>query len=89
MRVCVASWQDQEHPRLLIPELCRLFYQLGWVTGTGGGVSLRHRSVKLLSLSVSKQFRFRPGSSVAVVWLISFYLLPLLRCTPLRLHILI
>lgn len=22
-----------EHPRKLIPELCRLFYQLGWVTG--------------------------------------------------------
>nr|XP_029502515.1 methylthioribulose-1-phosphate dehydratase-like [Oncorhynchus nerka] len=33
--------QDKEHPRLLIPELCRLFYQLGWVTGTGGGLSLR------------------------------------------------
>lgn len=33
---------DKEHPRLLIPELCRLFYQLGWVTGTGGGISLRH-----------------------------------------------
>ncbi|KAG9352358.1 hypothetical protein JZ751_020771 [Albula glossodonta] len=32
---------EKEHPRLLIPELCRLFYQLGWVTGTGGGVSLR------------------------------------------------
>uniref|UniRef100_A0A8C5D3X4 Methylthioribulose-1-phosphate dehydratase n=1 Tax=Gouania willdenowi TaxID=441366 RepID=A0A8C5D3X4_GOUWI len=27
-----------EHPSLLIPELCRLFYQLGWVTGTGAGV---------------------------------------------------
>jgi hypothetical protein len=22
-----------DHPRNLIPELCRLFYQLGWVTG--------------------------------------------------------
>lgn len=22
-----------DHPRKLIPELCRLFYQLGWVTG--------------------------------------------------------
>ncbi|KAK3510171.1 hypothetical protein QTP70_026758 [Hemibagrus guttatus] len=32
---------DKEHPRVLIPELCRLFYQLGWVTGTGGGISLR------------------------------------------------
>lgn len=25
----------------MIPELCRQFYQLGWVTGTGGGVSIR------------------------------------------------
>ncbi len=23
-----------DHPRKLIPELCRLFYQLGWVTGS-------------------------------------------------------
>lgn len=26
--------------RALIPELCRQFYQLGWVTGTGGGFVL-------------------------------------------------
>jgi hypothetical protein len=32
----------QEHPRNLIPELCRLFYNLGWVTGTGGGISIKH-----------------------------------------------
>lgn len=33
--------QHPEHPFQLIPELCRQFYQLGWVTGTGGGVSIR------------------------------------------------
>jgi methylthioribulose-1-phosphate dehydratase len=32
---------DKEHPLELIPELCRLFYSLGWVTGTGGGISIR------------------------------------------------
>lgn len=32
---------DAEHPLQLIPELCRLFYTLGWVTGTGGGISMR------------------------------------------------
>lgn len=35
----LSTWQ--EHPRNLIPELCRQFYQLGWVTGTGGGMSIR------------------------------------------------
>lgn len=27
--------------RKLIPELCKQFYYLGWVTGTGGGISIR------------------------------------------------
>eukprot|EP00731_Ephydatia_muelleri_P000699 Em0001g699a len=34
--------QHEEHPRRLIPELCRLFYGLGWVTGTGGGVTIKY-----------------------------------------------
>ncbi|KAJ2133313.1 Methylthioribulose-1-phosphate dehydratase [Coemansia sp. RSA 1807] len=32
---------DTMHPSNLIPELCRQFYHLGWVTGTGGGISIR------------------------------------------------
>jgi hypothetical protein len=35
--------QDNEHPRVLIPELCRQFYNLGWVTGTGGGISMKYK----------------------------------------------
>lgn len=31
------------HPRNLIPDLCRQFYTNGWVTGTGGGISIRDR----------------------------------------------
>ncbi|KAF6205458.1 hypothetical protein GE061_019631 [Apolygus lucorum] len=31
----------EEQARNLIPELCRQFYHLGWVTGTGGGISIR------------------------------------------------
>lgn len=30
---------DLEHPANKIPALCRNFYNWGWVTGTGGGVS--------------------------------------------------
>lgn len=30
---------DPDHPANLIPDLCRRFYNWGWVTGTGGGVS--------------------------------------------------
>ncbi|KAL9113401.1 MAG: hypothetical protein Q9227_002442, partial [Pyrenula ochraceoflavens] len=35
--------QDPNHPANLIPELCKRFYQWGWVTakGTGGGTSIR------------------------------------------------
>ncbi|KAL4225318.1 hypothetical protein ACF0H5_016006 [Mactra antiquata] len=32
---------DKDSPRRLIPELCQQFYHLGWVTGTGGGVSIK------------------------------------------------
>lgn len=32
---------DETHPRKLIPELCQLFYNLGWVTGTGGGITIK------------------------------------------------
>jgi methylthioribulose-1-phosphate dehydratase len=35
-----------EHPRRLIPELCRLFYGEGWCTGTGGGISLKQGCVE-------------------------------------------
>jgi len=58
---------DPEHPANLIPELCRGFYSelntsregrkltlaLGWVTGTGGGISIRKEYVLPLLLRCS------------------------------------
>ncbi|HEX3594070.1 MAG TPA: methylthioribulose 1-phosphate dehydratase [Polyangiaceae bacterium] len=32
---------NESSPRALIVELCRVFYAQGWVSGTGGGVSVR------------------------------------------------
>uniref|UniRef100_A0A915JDM5 Class II aldolase/adducin N-terminal domain-containing protein n=1 Tax=Romanomermis culicivorax TaxID=13658 RepID=A0A915JDM5_ROMCU len=30
-----------EHPTILVPQLLKQFYNLGWVTGTGGGISVK------------------------------------------------
>lgn len=43
---------------MLIPELCRLFYELGWVTGTGGGISLRHGLVEASYTAIIKSTVF-------------------------------
>ncbi|XP_012556267.1 methylthioribulose-1-phosphate dehydratase isoform X1 [Hydra vulgaris] len=33
---------NEEHPFTLIPKLLKQFYNLGWVTGTGGGISIKY-----------------------------------------------
>ncbi|XP_061743379.1 methylthioribulose-1-phosphate dehydratase isoform X2 [Nerophis ophidion] len=55
-----AKEEDKEHPRVLIPELCRLFYQLGWVTGTGGGISLRRGEHIYIAPSGVQKERIQP-----------------------------
>ncbi|KAA0723614.1 Methylthioribulose-1-phosphate dehydratase [Triplophysa tibetana] len=50
----------EEHPRVLIPQLCRLFYKLGWVTGTGGGISLRHGENIYIAPSGVQKERIQP-----------------------------
>ncbi len=44
----------------LICEMCRMFYTQGWVTGTGGGISIRvHDTVVMAPSGVQKE-RMRP-----------------------------
>ncbi|CAD2218836.1 methylthioribulose-1-phosphate dehydratase [Angomonas deanei] len=49
-----------EHPRNLIPELCRLFYQQGWATGTGGGISIKLGNTYYLAPSGVPKERIQP-----------------------------
>jgi len=42
---------DSQHPANLIPALCRKFWTLGWVTGTGGGTSIRKDDLVYLAPS--------------------------------------
>ncbi|CAH0719861.1 unnamed protein product, partial [Brenthis ino] len=49
-----------EHPRNLIPELCNQFYHLGWVTGTGGGISIREGDKIYIAPSGVQKERMKP-----------------------------
>ncbi|KAF7298805.1 Methylthioribulose-1-phosphate dehydratase [Mycena indigotica] len=51
---------DPLHPANLIPELCRNFYQLGWVTGTGGGISIRIGNTVYIAPSGVQKERILP-----------------------------
>lgn len=46
-------------PRRLIVELCRQFYGLGWVSGTGGGISIRQDQKVYLAPSGVQKERLR------------------------------
>ncbi|XP_037955416.1 probable methylthioribulose-1-phosphate dehydratase [Teleopsis dalmanni] len=50
----------EEHPRKLIPELCKLFYNLGWVTGTGGGISIKFNNEIYIAPSGVQKERILP-----------------------------
>jgi len=51
---------DPLHPAILIPELCKLFYNLGWVTGTGGGISIRKDELIYIAPSGVQKERMKP-----------------------------
>jgi len=44
----------------LLCELCRLFYQQGWVSGTGGGISIREGERIFMAPSGVQKERLRP-----------------------------
>lgn len=50
--------EDPNHPANVICELCRLFYDKDWVTGTGGGMSIKDGDLVYLAPSgVQKEVR--------------------------------
>lgn len=49
-----------EDPRELICELCRLFYGQGWVSGTGGGISIRDGERIFMAPSGVQKERLQP-----------------------------
>ncbi|KAI7833683.1 putative methylthioribulose-1-phosphate dehydratase [Kickxella alabastrina] len=51
---------DAQHPANLIPELCRQFYNHGWVTGTGGGISIRRNTHVYVAPSGVQKERIEP-----------------------------
>lgn len=53
---------DSKHPANLIPELCANFYRLGWVTGTGGGASIRDDDLVYLAPSGVPKEAMRPDN---------------------------
>ena len=48
------------HPRDLICELCRQFYTQGWVSGTGGGISIREGDRIYMAPSGVQKERLQP-----------------------------
>ena len=53
-------------PRQLLCDLCRQFYGLGWVSGTGGGISLRQGNVVYMAPSGVQKERLRPDDLFAL-----------------------
>lgn len=49
-----------EHPRNLIPELCKHMYELGWATGTGGGFSIKRGNEIFVAPSGVQKERIKP-----------------------------
>ncbi|EJP61320.1 methylthioribulose-1-phosphate dehydratase [Beauveria bassiana ARSEF 2860] len=51
---------DENHPANLIPSLCAKFWTLGWVTGTGGGCSIRNDDLVYIAPSGVQKELLKP-----------------------------
>lgn len=71
---------DPQHPANLISSLCRSFYTLGWVTGTGGGVSIRHEDHIFLAPSGVQKELMQPTDMFVMDWHTKEYLRKPLVC---------
>ena len=79
---------DPQHPANLICSLCRNFYTLGWVTGTGGGASIRHDKHIFIAPSGVQKEQLKPTDMFVMDYASKTYLRkpPVLKpsqCTPL------
>ena len=79
---------DPHHPANHICTLCRNFYNLGWVTGTGGGTSIRKGPHIFIAPSGVQKELMQPDNIFVLEYATKSYLRkpPLLKpsaCTPL------
>lgn len=79
---------DPEHPANLICTLCRNFYTLGWVTGTGGGTSIVHGPHIYIAPSGVQKELMQPANMFVLDYASRSYIRkpPILKpsaCTPL------
>ena len=79
---------DPQHPANLICTLCRSFYHLGWVTGTGGGTSIRQGPHIFIAPSGVQKELMKPENMFVLDYASRSYLRkpPILKpsaCTPL------
>lgn len=80
--------KDPDHPANLICTLCRNFYNLGWVTGTGGGTSIVQGPHIFIAPSGVQKELMQPADIFVMDYLTRSYLrkptvLKPSACTPL------
>ncbi|KAI9221005.1 class II aldolase/adducin N-terminal [Blastocladiella britannica] len=56
-----APREESEAAEQLIPALCKQFYTLGWVSGTGGGMSIREKDRVYIAPSGVQKERLQPS----------------------------